>query len=729
MKCLLLTSALLVVYLMVHSSHAQIRPISPWDGSFGTGGDGTDGTGTGDQGDQSQGDSVDDDKGIIVATARISNIDYAEDPNYEDYKGQAEQAIEESEKVEKTNVNPPRTRADNAADESVGGDFPAEITALNNELVTKPEELVDNDADLTVSGKSRSADKIDSPATAPEDSTDDALMVGLSEEYTKKFWYYPPAPVRCAGQLFDPLRYFCCNGKLHWKNFYYKYIKYNNMPYADACCSGVPFNSQVKICCNDKLFYIGEIGQPGHIGCCADQAYNKRKQLCCNKMLFDNDQTLKCCGYEVYRERDALCCKGVIVPRRGNQAIECCGSNSYNPASQRCCNGNPLKRNNNERCIGGAVYDANTQISCGGKIYSKRRYNSCTPGVSGNRPYRSPDQMNCGGKVYSRIFGQTVGDRGTGCCSCYMNGKFVSKIFNLRTQRCCGCKVYNIPSPTYTSCSCHYLYYYFNRIYPYFPYYYYYPRPYYYHHVYPTCRLMDPNAHSTCNGNIFPKFKSYQKCCNKARYDERFQICCSGQVRQRASQYTTCCGTETYNYKEHTCCFNHVLKIIDGKNKCCGFEMYNRNTHSCCKGLVVKGGTNHLCCGNKAWNGASYGCCEGKPFYKPKYSCCNGVVATGGGSRRRCCGTKTIDRYTQTCCGLTTPHANLQYPAVISCCGTSSFDSTTAVCCHDTETIHQKPRGDTGSYQCCYNTIYKSGRGKKCCRGEIVSTSYTCPVY
>ncbi|CAH1779061.1 unnamed protein product, partial [Owenia fusiformis] len=190
-----------------------------------------------------------------------------------------------------------------------------------------------------------------------------------------------------------------------------------------------------------------------------------------------------------------------------------------------------------------------------------------------------------------------------------------------------------------------------NRYCPYFPYYYYFPRPYYYHHNYPTCRLIDPSQHSCCNGNVFDKFGPYDRCCNTARYDRRYYICCNGQVRKRVSATTTtCCGTEPYNYRENTCCYNQVLRITDDKRSCCGYELYNYKTHKCCNGIVVPGGNNHICCGNRAWDGTLYGCCGNEPFYKPRWSCCNGMKVSGGGNDARCCGLKTFNRNTHMCC-------------------------------------------------------------------------------
>ncbi|CAH1778646.1 unnamed protein product, partial [Owenia fusiformis] len=78
-----------------------------------------------------------------------------------------------------------------------------------------------------------------------------------------------------------------------------------------------------------------------------------------------------------------------------------------------------------------------------------------------------------------------------------------------------------------------------------------------------------------------------------------------------------------------------VLRITDGKRSCCGYELYNYKTQKCCNGIVVPGGTNFICCGNRAWDGRMYGCCGNEPFYKPSWSCCNGKKVKGGGDDTR----------------------------------------------------------------------------------------------
>ncbi|CAH1793814.1 unnamed protein product [Owenia fusiformis] len=583
---------------------------------------------------------------------------------------------EEIKNREKASTPPDVNVGDDDAGASQGGELPEQIQALIDDTLSHSEEI--------------------SPEVKPpEDNTPDRVAAGKSASFTKKYWYYPPSPVRCAGQLFDPIRYFCCDGKLTAKTFYYRYQKYDAVRYVDACCCGVPYNTQTQICCKNKIYEITKVGRPGYIGCCNDQAYDKDKQLCCDGKLFNNDEgcTLKCCGCDVYRKKDALCCNDIVVPRRGdNKKMQCCGNSGYYRSTELCCNGCAIKRVGRELCCGDGTYDPSREICCGGKKFAKSRYDSCCyspPDGALSRPYKASTQICCGGRVYNRIYGMN-----TRCCSCYMSGKYSARIFDVRRQRCCGCRVFTMPSSSHTHCCCKYMYYYFNRYCPYFPYYYYFPKPYYYHYNYPTCRLMDPNEHSCCNGNIFDKFNSqYKRCCNSASYDSRTKICCNGQIRDRWNngepQHMTCCGTEAYDRRYHTCCYNQVLKVFDGKRACCGYELYNpTGGQSCCNGLVVRGGSGYICCGDKAWNGRSYGCCEGAPFYKLRWNCCNSKVVRGGQSHQ-CCGSKTFNPRTHQCC------CNCIHPLVKNalnrCCGTRSYDANREVCCSDTDTVYRKP--------------------------------------
>jgi hypothetical protein len=399
----------------------------------------------------------------------------------------------------------------------------------------------------------------------------------------------------------------------------------SSIPNAE-CCGIHWYDTTSKVCCGEKIYTPVNTKTVNDVECCFDVGlYDPDEAICCESFetiirlpTNANPDDYACCSRSTaYDTTTETCCSGIVSK---NENFLCCGSKAYDPTEQLCCTGNHLLNyKDDQACCGTNLYNTTSQVCCAGTIHN----------------IESDEFTCCGTRYYDPRFD-------TCCFDSYV---LKGNLNNLETIACCG---ENLIDYTVQVC-CN------NKV-----------------GCGDAC-CKDVGYHTTsrscCSNNL--AFGDYL-CCGSTFYDPSEQLCCGTKLYDLSDGLTSCCGTTAYDATLSTCCAKNSTSgvtsytLVDGVGTCCygttSVAVYDPAHEVCCSGNVECG---DACCGKVGYFTAIQSCdCSFKVVQTP-----NQVYS--------CCGTRSYDPNTQTCC------VDVLFDSLASgvCCGRQYVDTTTEVCC------------------------------------------------
>ena len=201
----------------------------------------------------------------------------------------------------------------------------------------------------------------------------------------------------CGQQSYDATKYFCNN--------------YNVYP----LCEGAAYNPDEKLCCHGKQ-------QPRRGGlaskCCAYTSYDSQSSFCYNKIVHGR------CRRDSYNPDTHQCCSEYLVTRFGTKS-RCCGFKSYHPDKFFC--------------------------------YKNKTYALCA-----DNSYNPLGSLCCAGKAiplgktplyYARCCAKTVyNTQSHFCFDSVVHAKCGKRLYDPRSQSCCGVRVSHLVGGKYSRC-------------------------------------------------------------------------------------------------------------------------------------------------------------------------------------------------------------------------------------------------------------------------------------
>ena len=176
--------------------------------------------------------------------------------------------------------------------------------------------------------------------------------------------------------------------------------------FTHMCCAGMVFarNTSHIICCQDRIFGLGDPTAKGYWSCCADQAFDSRYQVCDNgrpraKPASENvarvtfpPTTTPYWDYDFSVETDAPTPRRPQTTMRRPRPTEppappqpaSCADRTYNEETQVCCGGYIYIRSTpTVLCCSGALFaigepNADQNWKCCAKTIYDRRRQYCT---------------------------------------------------------------------------------------------------------------------------------------------------------------------------------------------------------------------------------------------------------------------------------------------------------------------------------------------------------------
>lgn len=266
------------------------------------------------------------------------------------------------------------------------------------------------------------------------------------------------------------------------------------------------------------------------------------------------------------------------------------------------------------------------------------------------------------------------------------------------------------------------------------------------------CETVNVKSKGSCSGdtsvnvnyNVISNAASQGKqCCANNAFDPSTQLCCGGsddaRVISNKDGNLQCCGNGSYDNSRQTCCqseetveiplpngesFTYTKvegRVSNGASlTCCedSLNAFDSATQICCGGNVQRQNSDNSlsCCGSKTYNTQTQTCCESqKSSYKKEKGCCGAcdsyvaVVSTeytvGNVANGQCCGGKAYDDTRNICCGNNIIRQNNDN--ALQCCGSDAYDPSKDICCSDDTLTHNKvfknKADDDVNYECCLN--------------------------
>eukprot|EP00045_Choanoeca_perplexa_P018246 m.283821 g.283821 ORF g.283821 m.283821 type:complete len:3200 (+) comp17762_c0_seq1:56-9655(+) len=165
----------------------------------------------------------------------------------------------------------------------------------------------------------------------------DGIVHPLQENHECCKTNYAPAHVEgsvCCGDLLVPALngYECCNNR--YQRLAPNTVCCNGQAVAgDACCGSVAYNSQDKLCCQDRLF-----DRFANRKCCGATVVATTQVCCGDTTAYSPQPGFACCGSS-YAADTRLCCQTssqALSHDVSTTTHSCCGTAAINTATQAC---------------------------------------------------------------------------------------------------------------------------------------------------------------------------------------------------------------------------------------------------------------------------------------------------------------------------------------------------------------------------------------------------------
>ncbi|XP_071834463.1 uncharacterized protein [Apostichopus japonicus] len=518
----------------------------------------------------------------------------------------------------------------------------------------------------------------------------------------------------CGSAAYDPGHQLCCGD---WIDT----VVLERRSHQTSCCGQTTYEEGIESCCprTSQVF----LGADRH--CCMieagqELAYDPNSGICCSSFFHESfyagysTYTHDCCGthllrgdelcdwmnqvpivkssYEddtvcsgqspeesvTYNSISTICLHGFLIPM--DTSVSICGNQIMEEATEICCGDvfihSKYDANDNERrCCGVslAAYSPSVEICCSGMVYS-------IPESQGDcceyRAYRTSEEV-CEDSGVIRPVGKPL--------------RCGNQFYSEDEQGCCGDA--DLFGPGWTCCD---------------------------------GELYDTGTEALNGG----------QCCDGVGYDPATQICCGSKLHEEQSRDVECCGDEIFptdRQRHHICCDGVEQSTRGGRRSCQGSVSFNPKRETVC-GTVIYPVSNGICCGDALLNEEAELCCENQIILKntsdslsccgseiyssddPRLVCCHGVLHRES-EGRHCCGPRTYDPATQTCCEDDLTQFIYSRRDRHQCCGVLLYNTTRHQCCEGR--LHYFEAGS----QCCDSEIVPDV-DSICCHGNIVERSH-----